>query len=597
MTATKKRELSQQAQAAKMIREYCKSIGVKCKARSDSFSMGDSVDWEVRNVDPETYDQIKTYADQFQYGHFDGMDDSYNLSNTRSDLPQTKYCHGSIRFDDELYQAAWQLLKASAANGDGLPDDYEKAKDLQWSADHFNYHDQIFMHVRKILTGSDIAHGGYLADLSRAFWDGRKQGKPAAVSTVSGSACHVEQHEHTKHGFDFWIVVLAERVDRDQFSALLDDCKSAGGWYSRKWGTSPAGFAFREQAAADQFAAALNSGTDQAVSDTASKPAKPSPVKSNDEVTAARLRKLADNMQKAIDDKLADRLTNTPKRLAQAMRSRLEGERLKRTQAGLIALAELYAAGSVPAELEHVKTKADAYTLAAAHVEPVANGYHSYYIETGKPARDTDETRAFWALLSEKTEAEKQADQLRQKTNDLQFSKIPGYFPTPDPVIQQMIARAEIKPEDRILDPSGGHGAICDAVAPLCKEVKAIEINYSLAEILDLKDYLIDAPRDFLSLDPAELTSYEKILMNPPFERLQDIDHVMHAIKFLKPGGRLVAIMSHSGFFRTDKKADAFRAWFELIGGRSFDIPAGAFTASGTQIATKLIVIDKPETH
>lgn len=597
MTTTQKRELSQQAQAAKMIREYCKSIGVKCTARSDSFSMGDSVDWEVRNVDPETYQQIKDYADQFQYGHFDGMDDSYNLSNTRSDLPQTKYCHGSNSFDPELYQRAWELFKASASNGDGMPTEYEKAKDLQWCDQGFNYDDKISQYVRKILNGSDLRFGGFCADISRAFWDERKQAKPAAVAApvASGTAAHVEKHTHTKRSFDFWIVVLADRVTRDQFDALLDQCKSAGGWYSRKWGTTPAGFAFRDQSAAGAMAASINEQTpDQPLTGETVKAA-PASVKSADEVTAARLRKLAENMQSLIDNKFSERLTNTQKRLAQAMHARADGERLKRTQAGLIALAELYAAGTVPAELQHVKSKADAFALAAARLEPIANGFHSYHVDTGQPATDTPESRAFWALLTGKSEAEKQADQLRQKIIDLQFVKIPGYFPTPDPVIQEMIARADISADHTVLDPSAGHGAICDAVAGLCAEVKAFEINYQLAEILDQKDYLIEKPRDFLTVDPVEITSYDRILMNPPFERLQDIDHVMHAIKFLKPGGRLVAIMSNSGFFRSDKKAENFRGWFEMLGGEAFDIPAGAFKESGTQIATKMIVIDKPD--
>jgi hypothetical protein len=51
--------------------------------------------------------------------------------------------------------------------------------------------------------------------------------------------------------------------------------------------------------------------------------------------------------------------------------------------------------------------------------------------------------------------------------------------------------------------------------------------------------------------------------MNPPFEKGQDIEHVRHAYDQLKPGGRVVAIMSEGPFFRSDKKATEFRDWLE----------------------------------
>jgi hypothetical protein len=51
---------------------------------------------------------------------------------------------------------------------------------------------------------------------------------------------------------------------------------------------------------------------------------------------ADKFESMADLMQVQIDAKLDhDRQTNTPKRMAQAMSARVEGERLKRTQAAL----------------------------------------------------------------------------------------------------------------------------------------------------------------------------------------------------------------------------------------------------------------------
>ena len=79
--------------------------------------------------------------------------------------------------------------------------------------------------------------------------------------------------------------------------------------------------------------------------------------------------------------------------------------------------------------------------------------------------------------------------------------------------------------------------------------------------------------------------------MNPPFENGQDIDHVRHAFGMLRPGGILVAIMSPGPFFRSDRKAAAFREWFDAMGGERRDLPAGAFRESGTGVATVLVTV------
>ena len=59
-----------------------------------------------------------------------------------------------------------------------------------------------------------------------------------------------------------------------------------------------------------------------------------------------------------------------------------------------------------------------------------------------------------------------------------------------------------------------------------------------LREILEMKDHNLVA---WNCLDLTEPV-YDTIVMNPPFEKFQDIDHVRHAFDLLKPGGRVVAI-------------------------------------------------------
>ena len=50
---------------------------------------------------------------------------------------------------------------------------------------------------------------------------------------------------------------------------------------------------------------------------------------------------------------------------------------------------------------------------------------------------------------------------------------------------------------------------------------------------------------DFLECN-GDLGTFDRIVMNPPFTNGDDIKHIMHALKMLKPGGRLVAICCHA---------------------------------------------------
>jgi hypothetical protein len=80
--------------------------------------------------------------------------------------------------------------------------------------------------------------------------------------------------------------------------------------------------------------------------------------------------------------------------------------------------------------------------------------------------------------------------------------------------------------------------------------------------------------------------------MNPPFERGQDAAHVRHAVSFLKPFGRLVAIVSEGPFFRERRADRDFRDWLADLGGWSEQLPADSFKESGTRVNCRLVVVD-----
>lgn len=168
-----------------------------------------------------------------------------------------------------------------------------------------------------------------------------------------------------------------------------------------------------------------------------------------------------------------------------------------------------------------------------------------------------------------------------------------GFFETPRAVVDRMLALVPLRSSSFILEPSAGMGAI----AKVLKEIGGSTVTIWCVEknqdrALKLRDWFGDVfCCDFLNWSPRE--RFTNVYMNPPFENLQDIDHVMHAYDLLDPGGSLVSVMAESAFFRSDKKSVIFREWLNGVGGYLEQLPEGSFKESGTGVNTRLIVVRK----
>lgn len=309
-------------------------------------------------------------------------------------------------------------------------------------------------------------------------------------------------------------------------------------------------------------------------------------------VLADRLDTMADKMDAAIEDKFRDRQTNTPKRQREAAHARQEGERLKRTQAALRGLSGAHREGIVPPTLEGIKSKKAVYDLMAEDINR-SGGYYDVGAGTGQPSSKDPAAILLWAMTTPKSSEEVRQDILRKRLQELLFAKIPGYFPTPDLVIDEMLEHVIMHPTMKVLEPSGGSGAIADGILQYEPgvEMTIIEQHHSLTEVLALKGYEPIA-MDFMKWEPEAGVEYDYVMMNPPFEKGQDAEHVMKAHGHLRDSGRLVAIMSPGSFFRNDKKSKTFRQWFEMLAGEKYDLPARAFRESGTNVGTVMVVID-----
>jgi len=286
---------------------------------------------------------------------------------------------------------------------------------------------------------------------------------------------------------------------------------------------------------------------------------------------AARLRALADGMEKAIDGKINSGISQqnpTRHRLAIAEGMRRDGEQLQKVQFLLRALADMHEAGTVPPELSRVTTKAAAHTALFDYQDKIQAAVD---IANGKPPEDP------------------KAKTLRDLDRELIGCRIPGFFITPKAVAAQVVELADIREGMEVLEPSAGRGDIAEHINHGSK-LTCIEYQQRLAEILRLRGFNTICG-DFLEHTGA----YDRVVMNPPFENFQDIKHVRHAYGCLKPGGRLVSIMGEAAFFRSDRIPTDFREWLEETGAEVTDLPAGAFqgTITSTGVKARIVVINK----
>ena len=143
-------------------------------------------------------------------------------------------------------------------------------------------------------------------------------------------------------------------------------------------------------------------------------------------------------------------------------------------------------------------------------------------------------------------------------------------------------------------NPRPGTGHIADAIRaefPFI-QIDTVEIQPKRpAKVLALKNYRVMG-YDFLEWQPTDLCM-TALLMNPPFERQADIDHVRKAYSLLAPDGVLVSVMSPSFEFRKDRKSTDFRAWLESVNASWEPLPEGSFKASGTGVGTRLVIIER----
>lgn len=160
-------------------------------------------------------------------------------------------------------------------------------------------------------------------------------------------------------------------------------------------------------------------------------------------------------------------------------------------------------------------------------------------------------------------------------------------FPTPPDLAADVLVYADLSPGMRVLEPNGGTGNLVRAIQEQGCDVVAFEVQKHLAAELQC------VCQDFLTVEPRMWEPFDRVIMNPPFSRSQDIHHVRHAWEFLKPGGVLVSLLGTPSQTCQDNAHDRWRQWAQSIEAEFYEIPAGRFAESGTDVACVLMVATK----
>lgn len=119
---------------------------------------------------------------------------------------------------------------------------------------------------------------------------------------------------------------------------------------------------------------------------------------------------------------------------------------------------------------------------------------------------------------------------------------------TPKFLAEFFVESLVIEKDDRVLEPSAGSGIIVEEILKYTANIVAVELNSNL---FDQLKSTMKIKKDFLKITPEQIGLFTHIIMCPP--KQSDL-HIAHAIKFLQPGGKLIALVQTQNvdYFKND---------------------------------------------
>jgi predicted RNA methylase len=304
---------------------------------------------------------------------------------------------------------------------------------------------------------------------------------------------------------------------------------------------------------------------------------------------ALKFRAQADTLQKSIDAKRdpAIRQQNlTPRRARIAQGMAKDADRLEQIQTLLRALASAH----------------ENEALWCVFEEP-AKAAGISYLDLKKIRSKADIERLPYGVLGQLLgpTVERPEQKLRRMEEELLGTKIPGFFPTPAETVDKLVRLAKLYPGANVLEPSAGKGDIADGIVRAvgaAVNLLCVEPVTRLADICRAKGHSTICGDIFADIFSGPVRQFDRIIMNPPFEKGQDMQHVTYCFNhLLRPGGILVAIVSEAPFFREGIKFMDFRDFLnqhqtqEPIKLESAFEGAQSFRQTG--VTTRIVVLAK----
>ena len=191
----------------------------------------------------------------------------------------------------------------------------------------------------------------------------------------------------------------------------------------------------------------------------------------------------------------------------------------------------------------------------------------------------------------------------QKKTSSTKAQEGKDYFATPEPIGLKMVEWLGLKDGDSALEPSAGHGAISRWFSPNTNNT-IVEPSGKLAPLAQMVTPNAKVIRTGFE-DFNVVNKFDGIAMNPPFGAggKTAVDHIAKAYKHLRNGGRMVAILPDGPsanahferwFYGLNKKGEQVENGVEdgvLMA--EIELPGVTFDRAGTNVATKIVVIDK----
>lgn len=134
------------------------------------------------------------------------------------------------------------------------------------------------------------------------------------------------------------------------------------------------------------------------------------------------------------------------------------------------------------------------------------------------------------------------------------------FYPTPRTLAERVVALAEIGEGHSVLEPSAGQGGLADLLPP--DRTTLVEVAPLFCEVLRAKGFPSVVSADFLRWSPGR--RFDRVVMNPPFDRGRWRAHLDHAASLTAARGRIVAVLP-AGAPRSELLPGWRCSWSEAI--------------------------------